>query len=178
MRVTGTSSTARKPLLWAGLLLVALIGLPLAWYLASPLFVNRTVEEAFPAGSSQQAASGGTAQPALLGEGRFNEIDAVHRGEGVAALYRLPDGQQSLRLESFRVTNGPDLYVYLSGHADPRDASQLHGAGDFEVGRLKGNVGSQNYELPADLDLGRFKSVVIYCKQFSVVFSTATLGST
>ena len=41
---------------------------------------------------------------------------------------------------------------------------------------LKGNIGSQNYELPADLDLARFRSVVIYCKRFSTVFSTAELA--
>ncbi|MEZ4638211.1 MAG: hypothetical protein R2856_25185 [Caldilineaceae bacterium] len=36
-------------------------------------------------------------------------------------------------------------------------------------------MGSQNYELPADLDLSAFRSVVICRKQFSVVFSTAEL---
>ncbi len=46
------------------------------------------------------------------------------------------------------------------------------------VARLKGNVGSQNYDLPADVDLSRFRSVVIYCKQFSVVFSSAELSPT
>jgi hypothetical protein len=40
---------------------------------------------------------------------------------------------------------------------------------------LKANQGNQNYELPADLDPGAFRSVVIYCKAFSVVFSTAEL---
>lgn len=71
--------------------------------------------------------------------------------------------------------NGPDLYVYLSGHPMPRSSAQLHEQGAFEVARLKGNVGDQNYALPADLDLSTYRSVVIYCKRFGVVFSTAEL---
>jgi len=64
------------------------------------------------------------------------------------------------------VTNGPDLYVYLSTEPAPTSSAQLHQGGELEVARLKGNVGSQNYDLPADVDLSRFRSVVIHCKQF------------
>ncbi len=47
--------------------------------------------------------------------------------------------------------------------------------GAFEVAQLKGNIGGQNYLLPADLDLSTLKSVVIYCRRFTRVFSTAGL---
>lgn len=47
--------------------------------------------------------------------------------------------------------------------------------GFVSLGRLKGNIGAQNYELPAGTDLGRYHSVVIYCQRFHVVFATATL---
>ncbi len=115
-------------------------------------------------------------QPALLASGKFGAVDGVHKGQGSARVFRLSDGQRILRLEEFKVTNGPDLYVYLSGHAAPRNSGQLHEGGALEVGRLKGNIGNQNYALPADVDLSKFKSVVIYCKQFSVIFSTAELS--
>jgi hypothetical protein len=188
------------------------------WYLGSPLFVNRVVNESLPAGlapseaaagrvTAVEAAAGGVApagaaadaavgDEAIEGEaaaadataggpapaagprsGRFGVIDAVHRGEGSATLLALADGGHVLRLEDFRVTNGPDLYVYLSGHAAPRDSRQLHEGGALEVARLKGNVGSQNYELPADFDPAQFHSAVIYCKRFAVVFSTAELSA-
>lgn len=91
-------------------------------------------------------------------------------------MFRLSDGTFVLRLEEFKVTNGPDLYVYLSGHPGPRSGSQVHEGGALEVARLKGNIGNQNYALPPNVDLSKFKSVVIYCKQFSVVFSTAKLS--
>ena len=115
--------------------------------------------------------------PIALSQGSFTEVDNIHKGAGHAAVYQLPDGKRVLRLENFNVTNGPDLFVYLAGSVMPRSSNDLHSAGAFEVARLKGNIGDQNYELPADLDLAKFKSVVIYCKQFSVVFSTADLMS-
>ncbi len=113
--------------------------------------------------------------PVFLATGQFGEIDGLHKGEGKALIIMLPDGQRFLRFEDFKVTNGPDLYVYLSGHAAPRDRVQLHQGAAFEVGRLKGNIGDQNYALPAEVDLSKFKSVAIYCKRFSVIFSTAEL---
>ncbi len=156
--------------------LVALAILPLAWYLGSPLFLNQAVNEALPSASAAQVGQA-TTGAAALHTGQFNAIDGLHKGEGTASIYRQRDGNFVLRLDSFKVTNGPDLYVYLSGHPAPTDAAQLHQGGAMEVARLKGNIGSQNYELPADVDISQFRSVVIYCKQFSVIFSTAELSA-
>jgi hypothetical protein len=114
--------------------------------------------------------------PVALSSGQFGEIDAIHKGQGKATIYKLPDGTRVLRFEEFQVQNGPDLYVYLSGHPAPRNGDQVH-EGGFEVARLKGNIGDQNYELPGDLDLAQIKSAVIYCRRFSVVFSTAELAA-
>lgn len=137
---------------------VALIVLTAAWSLGAP------------AGISAQSA-----QPVFLATGNFVGADDSHKGEGKALVVQLPDGQRFLRFEEFRVTNGPDLYVYLSGHPAPRNRAQLHDGGAFEVGLLKGNVGNQNYPLPASVDPAKFRSVVIYCKRFSVLFATAEL---
>ncbi len=135
----------------------ALLGLLTVWSLVSP------------------ASGAQSPGPVFLATGQFGEIDGLHKGEGKALIVMLPDGQRFLRFEDFKVTNGPDLYVYLSGHAAPRDRVQLHQGAAFEVGRLKGNIGDQNYALPAEVDLSKFKSVAIYCKRFSVIFSTAEL---
>jgi hypothetical protein len=115
-------------------------------------------------------------EPVSLATGQFNELDSVHKGEGTATIFSLPDGERVLRFENFRVTNGPDLFVYLSGHPAPKSSSELHQAGhDIDLGRLKGNVGNQNYVLPANVDLTTVKSVAIYCKRFTTMFSTAEL---
>ena len=147
---------------------IVVLAMPLAWYLASPLFLTQAVSESAPAAPAQSRLAAGT----------FGVIDGIHRGEGTASFVQLPDGQRVLRLEEdFRVTNGPDLYVYLSGSAAPRTSAELHGSSAFEVAQLKGNVGGQNYALPGDLDLSKFRSVVIYCRRFTTVFSTAELDS-
>jgi hypothetical protein len=113
-------------------------------------------------------------EPVILKQGAFIEIDFIHGAEGSATIYQLPDGSHVLRFENFRSTNGPDLHVLLSSAADPRSSGAL---GDtVDLGSLKGNVGNQNYEIPADVDLDNVNSVVIYCDPFHVVFSTATLG--
>lgn len=114
-------------------------------------------------------------QPVSIATGKFAGTDDIHKGEGRALIVQLASGQRFLRFEEFKVTNGPDLYVYLSGHASPRNKTQLHDGGAFEVGLLKGNIGNQNYELPANLDPTKYKSVVIYCKRFSVLFASAEL---
>ena len=48
--------------------------------------------------------------------------------------------------------------------------------GHFELAKLKGNIGNQNYVVPADADIASFQSVVIYCKPFRVIFSVASLA--
>ena len=110
----------------------------------------------------------------LIARGSFADADAVHKGTGDALLYRLPDGRHVLRFEDFRVTNGPDLHVYLAARPGVRKAADVTDDGFHDLGALKGSIGNQNYELPADLDPGEWRSVVIWCELFGVLFSPAT----
>jgi hypothetical protein len=123
--------------------------------------------------SAPSGALAQTGQPVILAMGQWQGVDSFHQAQGKALLVRLPDGRRFIRFEDFRVTNGPDLYVYLSGHPSPQTSAQLHEGAAFEVAVLKGNIGGQNYELPADLDLSKFKSVAVYCKRFRVMFGSA-----
>jgi hypothetical protein len=113
-------------------------------------------------------------QPLVLSTGDFIRIDALHSGSGTASIYQLPDDTRFLRFEGFSVTNGPELHVLLSRHPDPRTREEV-GSDYIDLGFLKGNIGDQNYDLPAGVDLSQYNSVVIYCLPFHVVFSTATL---
>lgn len=75
--------------------------------------------------------------------------------------------QRFLRFENFESSNGPDLKVYL------RAAN-----GDFvSLGDLSGNIGDQNYEIPADVDLTEFSRVEIWCERFSRGFGAAELAA-
>ncbi len=148
---------------WIAAIMLVLVAAPAAWYLGSPLFINRTVSESFaPAGTDRASA-------------RFTDADAFHKGTGVARLVAAGSGDE-LRFEDFRVTNGPDLYVYLAVHPRPRTRAEVD-EGFVNLGRLKGNIGLQAYPVPGGTDLARYRSVVIYCRTFHVVFSTATLGA-
>jgi hypothetical protein len=161
------NSPRRAALLVAAATIVVL-ALMLTRQLASPLFLTQADSESAPAAPA----------PSRLAAGRFGVVDDIHEGAGAATLVRLPDGQTVLRLEDdFRVTNGPDLYVYLAGSAFPRTTAELRGTDAFEVARLRRNMGGQSFALPNDLDLTRFRSVVIYCRYFTTVFSTAQLDS-
>jgi hypothetical protein len=107
----------------------------------------------------------------LLSQGRFESV--AHSGAGTATTIRTAAGARVLTLTNFEVDNGPDLRVYLvAGPA--RDES---GVDDFEdLGALKGNKGNQQYELPPELDLERYSTVVIWCRAFSVNFARAPLA--
>jgi Electron transfer DM13 len=95
--------------------------------------------------------------------------DGIHNAEGVAKVIALDDGTSVLRLENFKATNGPDLYVYL---ATDKGASDI-----VNLGRLKGNIGNQNYPIPDGTDLTKYNTVLIWCKAFSVLFGSAQLAS-
>ncbi len=106
--------------------------------------------------------------------GSFRDADSFHKGSGTATIYRNTDGKNVLRLEDFRVTNGPELHVLLVPNANPQNRDDV--AGYLGLGKLKGNMGNQNYFLPDGEDGATYGSVVIYCRPFQVVFSVATLN--
>jgi hypothetical protein len=113
--------------------------------------------------------------PVTLAEGSFH--DGAHKTTGTATIHQLADGKRVLRLANFETSNGPDVRVYLVAAQDATDNETVTRAGFLELGSLKGNIGDQNYELPADTDLGKFRSVTIWCRRFGVNFGTAPLMS-
>ena len=114
------------------------------------------------------------ASATVVKSGDFRDGDSFHKGSGTATIYRAPDGKHLLRLEDFRVTNGPDLRVLLVPASDPQGRDDVQGY--LELGKLKGNLGNQNYFLPDGEDATDYHSVVIFCYPFKVVFSVATLS--
>ena len=109
-------------------------------------------------------------EPRVTSTGMFKGVDDFHFGRGDALIIQLASGQNVLRLESFSVRNGPDLYVYLS-----RDSSVTRVEEALSLGRLKATDGSFNYEIPSQVDLAGVKSVIVWCRQFSFLFAVAPL---
>jgi len=137
-----------------------------AWYAFRPerLFINQRVNEQFPTASA--------ANNKLAG-GQFHS--GAHETKGTATVFQLADGKKNLRLTDFATSNGPDVHVYLVAANDAKDNDSVIKAGFVDIGTLKGNIGDQNYELPANVDLAQYRAVTIWCKRFSVNFGTAPL---
>jgi Electron transfer DM13 len=181
----------RHPGRTAAILVPALaIALPLGWYLASPLVLSKTIDEPAPivAGAGGIATSPSADAPTptetpasspspspsptpFAASGSFSGADDFHFGRGTAHLLETAPGVFVVRLADFEVRNGPDLFVYLSPSADGYADDAI------ELGRLKADKGNQNYDVPPGVDPTAVGSIVIWCKQFSVQFATAPLGS-
>ncbi|MEM9855664.1 MAG: DM13 domain-containing protein [Pseudomonadota bacterium] len=136
------------------------------WVLFSPLFFDQVVDEVVIISDESE----------VLASGTFRDADRVHQGSGKAAFVRQPGGQIELQLTEFEVTNGPDLKVYLSAHADPASSADVTGNEWVSLGALKGNIGDQSYAIPAEIDVSAFSSVVIWCEAFGVLFAPAALS--
>ncbi|MDF2737486.1 MAG: Electron transfer [Nitrososphaeraceae archaeon] len=95
--------------------------------------------------------------------------DGIHNAEGLVKILTLSNGSQILRLENFKSTNGPDVHLYLSNNKQANDF--------IDLGRLKANIGNQNYQIPLDTDYNKYKYVLIWCQPFSVLFGSAQLNS-
>ena len=144
-------------------LAIAAVG---AWYAFRPerLFINQKVNEQFPTAAAASSK---------LASGEFRS--GAHETTGNASVFQLADGKKTLRLTEFTTSNGPDLHVYLVAADDIKDSEMVTKAGFVDLGSLKGNIGDQNYELPASADVAKYRAVTIWCKRFSVNFGTAPL---
>ena len=240
----------RKTIIYVLGAVALIVGLAVVWYLASPLFINRTVNEAFPVEvpapeelekmsenelseleaeymdalppaeqiakmpeqerdeledkamqiatampekqvdepmptmasmptaslapePTPQPTATVPSEPELVLQGKFYGADDFHQGSGEALIYQTHEGY-FLRLERFEVTNGPQLHVILGVDDAPYNHATL---GDYlDLGPLKGNIGDQNYVIPADTDLSAYGSVVIYCVPFRAIFAITPLN--
>lgn len=135
------------------------------WYLFSPLWIDREVSEALPA----------ELMLASVKSGNFVDADGAHKGSGKAEILEGAAGTLLLRMTEFNVTNGPDLEVWLVKNPDPKSSADVKASEWLSLGALKGNIGDQTYIIPEGTKIEEFGSVVIWCEQFGVLFSPASL---
>ncbi|OEJ34988.1 DM13 domain-containing protein [Streptomyces subrutilus] len=167
---------------WGGRRLVGILvlatlalGAGLYWFQPWKLWQDDTVREALPA-AAPAGPSPASAAPRTVAEGTF--ISHEHTTTGTVRLIRLPDGSHALRLEDLDTSNGPDLRVLIT------DAPVKEGTAGWRVfddgkhvslGKLKGNKGDQNYEIPAAVNPAEYSSVSVWCDRFDVSFGAAVL---
>jgi hypothetical protein len=177
---------------WVAAVVVAAGAFVAVWFQPHKLFIDERVDDPIPTvasdassppgsepapgaptASSTTSAPPASIEPVELARGEFVSLD--HGTTGVARVLELADGRRIVRLEELDTSNGPDLFVYLT--ANP--ASGDEGAFDddyVDLGRLQGNQGNQNYDLPAGTDIGHLGTVVIWCDRFDSAFGAADLA--
>lgn len=149
--------------------IIAIAAIPVlvvGWALFRPelLFVNKTVNEKLPTMSGEMTKT--------LSSGEFASY--AHETKGDAKVVMVDD-KKFVQLSNFSTSNGPDVHLYLVKGLDAsQDAVKKNGY--IDLGVLKGNIGDQNYEIPANVDLEKYQAVSIWCARFSVAFGGASLA--
>ncbi len=195
------AAARRHPRRTGSVALVALaIGLPVAWYLASPLFIRTELNEPLPVALAESTPSA-TAAP----DGNASESEAPAPLASTDAASSSPTPAPSVFTPAIRATgafHGADDFHFGEGTASIietapgqftlrfEDFSVRNGPdlyvylspdpdgyadGALELGTLKATDGAFGYELPAGTDPADFASAVIWCKQFAVLFAAAPL---
>lgn len=90
-----------------------------------------------------------------------------HHASGNVAVKKDMDGHAQLVLSDIKVDKVPDGHVYLAKDGDFRNG--------VELGVLEKFSGTVSYDIPNDVDLSAYDSVVIWCEQFDVEIGRADL---
>ena len=152
-----------------GIAFVAVL-LFVAWYEFRPerLFINQSVHEELPPTEDGSV-------PKAVALGSFHGV--MHPTQGAATVYSLGNGNRILRFTSFSTSNGPNVHVYMLAASDAKDNASARHTSFVDLGPIKGNIGDQNYALGPDVDLSKYRTVLLWCKRFSVNFGAAPLTS-
>jgi hypothetical protein len=133
-----------------------------------PAYDNKTVVESFPTAAAAPAELAAPMATQSAPAGAFRGID--HRASGTAVIYRQPDGRYVVGLEDIDIQPGPDYDLYIVPGADRKDTK-----GGIRLGDLRGNRGTQFYDVPAGINLEDGpRTVLVWCQTFAVPVANAT----
>lgn len=106
-------------------------------------------------------------------------ISHEHETSGSVRIIENPDGTRQVALVGLETSNGPDVHVWLSAGpvVEGRDGWYTAASYDHvDLGPLRGNLGDQLYDIPAEVDLSSFRTVDLWCERFGVSFGAAALS--
>ncbi len=169
--------------------IVVVAGLAVGLVVFKPwlLFVDVRVDDALPTVAPPSATSAPDPsassipllpEPRLLSTGTL--ISHEHPTSGTVSIVEQPDGSRVLAIAGLDTSNGPDVHVWLSASdvVEGFDGWYVAASAPYlDLGPIKGNLGDQVYEIPADADLAQYRSVALWCVQFSVSFGAAQLAA-
>ena len=158
----------RRHVVVSTLAIAAVLGaaaVPVVAYVIVPALVRTTLVEDLPERSADASDSIGVE---TLRQGELVRINAVDYGSGRVRLVRI-GVDLVLRFEDVDIAGAPDMYVYLSDRTDGQPGTFV------DLGKLKATNGSFNYPVSASVDISTVRSVVVWCRQFSVTVTYALL---
>jgi hypothetical protein len=143
--------------------------------LVLPTLHDTKVVEEFPAAATLEASESVPAEtpatsaptPERISTGRLQGID--HDASGTASIYERADGSRVVALEGIDIEPGPDYRVIVVKGDDRRSPGN-----GTELDALRGNQGTQYYEVPRDVDAGAGWTVLVWCRAFGVPVANAT----
>ncbi|MDQ2953161.1 MAG: DM13 domain-containing protein [Chloroflexota bacterium] len=147
----------RTVVIIASLFVLGAAAVPVVAFVVVPQLVRSTLVETAPAEGA-----------VTLRSGELVRISAADYGTGTVRIAQTDTGKV-LRFENVDIAGAPDVYVYLSDRSDGQPGTFI------DLGRLKATNGSFNYAIPTSADLGVVRSVVVWCRQFNVTITYATL---
>jgi hypothetical protein len=168
---------------WWDAAILSVLAITALFVLVVPTLRDTKVVEEFPAAAAEPtaptstpagspattpASSSATApQPVEVSTGVLRGID--HDATGTASIYRRADGSAVVALEDIDIEPGPDYRVVVvrgDDRTSPGDGPELDA--------LRGNQGTQYYEVPPGTDPGPGWTVLVWCRAFGVPIANAT----
>lgn len=153
------------PLILLGATSVLVTALPISSYAAQYLTDKSNLSDSQVIVAQNQGAA--------IKSGNFRAGEAPTTG---TARIVKEGGHHYLELNAaFSTSNqGPDLHILLDpGATPPKKYDNL--SRTINLGKLKSYTGAQRYPIPDVINLGQFKSVVIWCRMANATFGYAPL---
>ncbi len=142
------------------------VALGVAYYALSPLWRNVTLDEVSPLAAVVAVPDqvDPSSSDGVLASAQF--VAQAHEVEGRAQLIKI-GADHTVRFEDFKTINGPDVNIYLATDTSAQDF--------IDLGDIKATEGNMNYAVPAETDFTKYDTVLVWCKDFNVLFSYAEL---
>ena len=120
----------------------------------------------------------------LLAINSYADAHALHAGEWTTKKYSIKggwkivkeDGKHYIELDSaFKTKNAPDLKLFLSKQAIQSTNGKNATDNAVLVSELKSNKGAQRYLIPSNINVADYKTLLLHCEQYSVLWGGSTL---
>jgi hypothetical protein len=148
-------------------IVVFILVIAVGYHLFSPLFTIKEANDGLPKVSYLMGSPGGTTIQPIIEEFSGNLVSFEKPASGKVSVYD-NNGQKILRFENFETANGPGLSIYL--------ATDISAAEAVSIGDVKATKGNVNYELPLNLDLEKYDTVLVWCDTYNKLYSYAELN--